>query len=389
MTDHSSPVAKIGDIAADAGIRHVHVLAWRDLDDTEAGGSERHAAELCRRWAADGLEVTVRTSHAANRPPDTVRDGYTVTRRAGRYLVFPRAVASSLAGRHGGHDALVEIWNGMPFFTPLWNRGPRLTLLHHVHGDMWNMVLPPRLAALGLALETRIAPRLYRRSQVATLSESSRDTICATLGLRPERVAVVPPGVDDMFTPGGRRSPTPLVVAVGRLMPTKRFDELVRALAAVRHRVPGLELVIVGDGYERATIAAAVDAVDGDGWVTLTGRVDPDELLDHYRRAWMVASASSHEGWGMSITEAAACATPAVATDIAGHRDAVIDGLTGVLAADVASVGTAVADLLVDDARRAAMGEAARQRAAELSWDRTAVRLMELLAASARGPRGR
>ena len=51
-----------------------------------------------------------------------------------------------------------------------------------------------------------------------------------------------------------------------------------------------------------------------------------DELLDLYRRAWVVASASAREGWGMTLTEAAACGTPAVATRIAGHADAVVDG---------------------------------------------------------------
>ncbi len=61
-------------------------------------------------------------------------------------------------------------------------------------------------------------------------------------------------------------------------------------------------------------------------WISLPGRVDDATLLDLYRRAWVVASTSAHEGWGMTITEAAACGTPAVATRIAGHADAVVDG---------------------------------------------------------------
>src|SRR5690606_31713085 len=122
---HSS-TAKLGDIAAAAGIERVHVLAWRDLEDPEAGGSELHIHEVARRWAAAGLRVTMRTSHAPGRAEDTVRDGYRVIRRAGRYLIFPRAALSELAGRHGPADALVEIWNGVPFLSPLWHRGPRL-----------------------------------------------------------------------------------------------------------------------------------------------------------------------------------------------------------------------------------------------------------------------
>lgn len=400
MPDHPTPATdapgdgpeKIGDLAAGAGIRRVHVLAWRDLDDVEAGGSELHAHEVCREWAAAGLEVTCRTSFAQGHPPDIVRDGYRVRRKAGRYLVFPRSVAAELAGRHGPRDALVEIWNGVPFLSPLWARGPRITFLHHVHAEMWQMVLPPRLARMGDLLERRVAPSLYRHSRIVTLSESSRADMMRLLHPRPERVDVVPPGIDPRFTPG-TESPTPLVVAVGRLVPSKHVDQLVHAVAHARRSVPDLRLVVVGEGYERLQVEAAVDAVDGHGWVELPGRVGDDELVSLYQQAWVLASASSHEGWGMSVTEAAACATPAVVTDIAGHRDAVVAGETGVLVraegdALAGRLGEALARTLTDHEGRRRMAEAAAAHAAGFTWRATATRLMAILAdeASRRRP---
>ncbi|HEU5085353.1 MAG TPA: glycosyltransferase family 4 protein [Acidimicrobiales bacterium] len=382
-----APDSKIGDLAAAAGIRRVHVLAWRDLDDVEAGGSELHAHEVCREWAAAGLEVTSRTSFAQGHPPVVVRDGYRVVRKAGRYLVFPRSVAAELAGRLGPRDALVEIWNGMPFLSPVWARGPRLTFLHHVHGEMWRMVLPPRLAAMGDLLERRIAPPLYRRSRIVTLSESSRQDILHQMHLRPDRVDVVPPGIDPRFTPGPEDE-RPLVVAVGRLVPSKHVDLLVRAAAVARRQVPDLRLVVVGEGYERLAVEAAVDDVGGTEWVELPGRVSDDALVELYQRAWVLASASSHEGWGMSITEAAACATPAVVTDIPGHRDAVVDGVTGTLvpfegAALPERLGAAMGALLADPDRRRRMSDAAAGHAAGFTWRATATRLMAILAAEA------
>src|SRR5690606_95391 len=97
------------------GIRRVHVLAWRDLDDPDAGGSEVHADEFMRRWAAAGLDVLHRTSSAAGLPDRDRRNGYDVVRRGSRYTVFPRAVAAELVGRMGPYDALVEVWNGVPW----------------------------------------------------------------------------------------------------------------------------------------------------------------------------------------------------------------------------------------------------------------------------------
>ncbi|MEO0493881.1 MAG: glycosyltransferase, partial [Actinomycetota bacterium] len=240
---------KIGDLAADAGIGRIHVLAWRDLDDVEAGGSELHASTVAARWAAAGIEVVMRTSYAAGSPPRVTRDGYEVVRHAGRYLIFPRAVIAEMLGRHGRRDALVEIWNGVPFFSPLWARGPRATWLHHVHEDMWPMVLPPRLARAGQVLERRVAPPFYRRTPVVTLSESSRTHILDRLRLRPDNVHVVPPGIDAGFSPG-REATEPTVVAVGRLMPAKDYPALLDAMADVRRHVPSVRLRIIGEGYE-------------------------------------------------------------------------------------------------------------------------------------------
>ncbi len=90
--------------------------------------------------------------------------------------------------------------------------------------------------------------------------------------------------------------------------------------------------MIVGEGFERPTLEAVIAEVDGRDWVTLAGRLDDDGLLlDAYRTAWVVAATSVAEGFGMTLTEAAACGTPAVASDIAGHRDAVVDGVSGLL----------------------------------------------------------
>ena len=370
---------KLGDIADAAGLKRIHVLAWRDLADVEAGGSEVHASTVCRLWAEAGLDVTMRTSYAPGAPTDSRRDGYRVVRRAGRYLVFPRGVASEVLGRHGTRDALVEIWNGVPWLSPIWARGPRVTWLHHVHGPMWKMVLPPGLARAGSLVERRLAPPFYRRTSVITLSPSSRDELVGQLKFPATNVTVVPPGIDARFSAGGVRSPTPLVVAVGRLMPVKRFELLVDQVAPLRSRHPDLRLVIVGEGAERDLIEARITRHDAADWVTLAGRITDDELVALYRRAWIVASASVAEGWGMTLTEAAACGTPAVATDIAGHRDAVADGRTGVLAAPD-ELGAAIGRVVADPDLRARLHAGALAHAATFTWEATAAATLTVLA---------
>ncbi len=367
-------------IAADAGLRRIHFVAWRDLDDPEAGGSELHAHRVASLWASAGLDVTFRTSAVAGGPAALSRDGYRVLRRSGRYAVFPGAAWEGIRMGHRPGDALVEIWNGMPFFSPLWYRGPRLVFLHHVHAEMWGMVLPPTLARLGDTMERRIAPRFYRSSRVVTLSESSRTEIVDRLGLPPERVTVAPPGVDDRYGPGGQRSPVPLVVAVGRLVPVKRFDALIRALAEVKADHPDLRAVIIGEGYERPALDALRARLGATDWLEMPGHVTDEEQVSWYRRAWVVASSSQREGWGMTLSEAAACGTPAVATAIAGHADAVLHGESGLLVDDVGDLGSALARVLDDDVLRSRLAKGALVRARWFTWDATARRALEALA---------
>ena len=377
------PRRKLGDVAAAAGLRRIHILMWRDLDDPEAGGSELHAHEIATRWASAGLDVTLRTSFAADHPPVTRRAGYRVVRRAGRYMVFPRAALAELAGLDGPYDGLVEIWNGMPFFSPLWARKPSVVFLHHLHAEMWDMTLPPHLARLGRFIESRLAPPLYRSSTVVTLSESSKGELVHDMGFDASRVQVVHPGVDAGFTPGGERSATPLVVAVGRLVPVKRFHLLVDALVTLKRRLPELEAAIVGEGYEREALEALLRERGAEEWISLPGRVGDAELLDLYRRAWVVASTSAREGWGMTLTEAAACGTPAVATDIAGHRDAIAADRSGLLVDRIADLPDVLGRVLTEPELRSRLGAGALERAAEFTWDATALGTLEALAADA------
>ncbi|MET0577301.1 MAG: glycosyltransferase family 4 protein, partial [Ilumatobacteraceae bacterium] len=253
-----------------------------------------------------------------------------------------------------------------------------MTILHHVHGPMWDQIMPPPLAAAGRLLEARVAPPFYRRTRTVTPSEATRRELLA-LGFRAADVTAVDNGVDPYFSPGPDRWPRPTIVAVGRLAPVKRFGLLLDVAAETRRSVPDLQVRIVGEGPQRAELQAWVTAHDASGWVELLGHVSRGQLRDEYRRAWLVASASLAEGWGLSITEGAACATPAVVTDISGHRCSVVDGVTGVLAPPETLAG-ALADLLRDDGERARLAAGAVERARTMTWDASALGVLAVFA---------
>lgn len=377
---NGEPTPTLREVVEASGTRRVDVVAWRDLDDPEAGGSELHAHQILSRWAAAGVDVRLWTSRVDGAAREVERSGYRAIRRAGRYAVFPVTALDALRGRLGTGDGVVEIWNGMPFFSPLWTRRPRIVFLHHVHAEMWHMVLPERLARLGATIELTIAPPLYRRARIVTLSESSKRDIVQRLGFRPDRISVAPPGIEPRFSPGGSKAADPLVVTVGRLVPVKRFDWFIDAMAKLRADHPTLEAVVVGEGYERPALEARVRAAGATDWLRLPGRLSDAELLDLYRRAWLLIATSSHEGWGMTITEAAACGTPAVATRIPGHEDAVVEGVSGRLVDTMEDVVNASSAVLADDELRLRLSAGAVEAARRHSWETTALLAFRALA---------
>jgi glycosyltransferase involved in cell wall biosynthesis len=147
--------------------------------------------------------------------------------------------------------------------------------------------------------------------------------------------------------------------------------------------------VVVGEGYERPDLEARVRTAGAEQWLTLPGRVGDADLVDLYQRAWLVVSTSSREGWGMTLTEAGACGTPAVATRIAGHEDALVDGVSGVLADTMEDVANAASAILADDELRVRLSEGALSVSKRFAWDKTALATFRVLAAEAARAKGR
>ena len=181
----------------------------------------------------------------------------------------------------------------------------------------------------------------------------------------------------------------PLVVAVGRLVPVKRFDALIDVLAKVRVDHPDMRAVIVGEGYEREQLEARARELGADDWLEMPGKLTDEDLIDTYRSAWLLVSASLREGWGMTVTEAGACGTPAVATRIAGHLDAIEDGSSGILVEDPPRSLQRWTNCSKDPRERLRLSDGAMRHASLFNWERTASGTLSALVDEARSARSR
>ena len=180
----------------------------------------------------------------------------------------------------------------------------------------------------------------------------------------------------------------PLVVCVSRLVERKGQDVLIRALPAIRRRVPGARLLIVGGGRYRQRLEAMANQLPA-GSVVFSGEVSEEDLPRHYAVGDVFAmpcrtrrGGFEVEGWGNVFIEAAACGRPVVAGDSGGAPEAVEDGVTGLVVdgRHDGAVAEAVASLLADPHRGAAMGKAGRARVERrLTWPRAAETLARWL----------
>jgi glycosyltransferase involved in cell wall biosynthesis len=332
------------------------------------------------RWATGGLTVSLRTVEVPGSPAVIQRSGYTVERRGGHTLGAFRTTAAGALQLRRDADAVVEVWNGLPFWTPLWWRGPQITVLHHLHDELWRTSFSSPVARVGSFVERRVGPLAYRGVPIATLSDSSGDDLELRTPFRSDAITVVPPGIDASFVPSAAKSSDPLVVAAGRFVPAKRFDAIVAAFGKARSTHPSARLVLIGDGPERLHLEDQIATLRLADAVELVGWVDESRLRQLYSSAWVRAAASISEGWGMTITEAGACGTPAVASDVVGHRDAMSYSAGRLIDSDPA-MSDALVELLDDSDAAAALGASARSNSRPLTWDNTAARVLELLVA--------
>lgn len=386
ISEHASPLAALGGV--------------------DAGGQNVHVAALSEALARRGHHVTVYTRRDATELPARVRVG----RR------FEVVHVDAGPARHVPKDEL------LPFMGELadgvakdWGQRPPDV----VHGHFWmsglaaldaarrpdagyRVPMVQTFHALGTvkrrhqgADDTSPAERVWLEPGVGR----SADRIIATcsdevfelkaMGIPTGKISIAPCGVDLGFFsadgPAAARTRRHRILSVGRLVPRKGVDLVIRALPYLREAgFDDVELLIVGGGGDTGALhtdpevrrlldlAAELGVA---GQVSLQGQVSRAEMPGIFRSADAVVCAPWYEPFGIVPLEAMACGVPVVAAAVGGLRDTVVDRATGlhVPPRDPEAIASALSMLLEDPALRAELGQAGQQRArTRYSWDRVA-----------------
>ncbi len=347
---------------------HVLFANWRDTRNPEGGGSERYVEAMAKGLVERGHTVTIACAEYPGARRDEVVDGVRFVRRGTKLSIYVRVLLRLLLGLYGRVDHVVDVQNGLPFFTRLATRRPVTVLVHHVHREQWPVVYPGLVGRVGWFIESRVAPWLYRRCQYVTVSEASRDEL-VELGVDRERIAVVHNGTEPAPEVRVHRSPTPRLCVVGRLVPHKQVEHAIDVVERLTGEFPALELDVVGDGWWRDELEAYARDHGVPDRVHLLGFVDERTKHEVYARSWAMLLPSLKEGWGIVIGEAGVHGTPTLAYREAGGPTESVDHKdSGVLVDSLDELTAETAEILRDVEWRGFLGAGAQRKAERYSW---------------------
>jgi phosphatidylinositol alpha-1,6-mannosyltransferase len=302
------------------------------------------------------------------------------------------------AGRHGALNALALL--------EAHRFRPHATLSAHI-------VTSPAAAGIRRALGARTVQYFYakeigarpklaafaaRQAHHAIAISSYAARLIAATGAQPDRLTLIPPGVDLPRDPRSQPAERPTFVTIARLEDRyKGHDVLIRSLALVRAEVPDVEWIVIGDGPLRKELEALARAHGVADSTRFLGSVSDEQRDSWLRRAHLLAMPSrlpvgrlAGEGFGIVYLEAGAYGKPVVAGNVAGAVDAVLDGESGLLVdpTDAVAVASAISKLLLDRDLARRLGETGAERAHDFAWPVIAGRvetvLLEQLEMSAR-----
>lgn len=321
---------------------------------TGPGGVQRLGRMMLRctaRWCSTrGVPLQVHSLR------DESDDGF-LPEGTESFLAGGSRVAFARAVRAGATKGTVAIC-AHPFITPVL-LGTAARYLVHAHGiDVWEKLGWLRRKALREA------------AMVTTSSTDTAHRVRELQGVAPERTTVLWPALDASFPmPEQKTSESPIILSLARLSRgdvTKGIPELLEIFASLAPEFPEWQLLVAGDGDDRARLEAMANML-APGRVSFAGRVSDAELHALLREAAVFALPSRKEGFGIVYVEAMANALPVLAVSAGGITDVVVHEETGLLPApgDAGALRTALTSLMSDADLRRRLGAAGRRRVLE------------------------
>lgn len=363
-------------------------LSWRDINHPKRGGAEIYTHEMLKevdkkQYKFVHISPLSKGKDGQNNKKSETIDGVVYLRYGNNFTVILHAMAYYIKNRKR-IDYVVDQCNSHRFFTPFWvSKKKRVLFIHQLTREIWEMNLRFPFGWMASKLEN-VMLWIYRKNKVITVSDSTKKDL-VSVGIPEKNITILPEGID--FTPWPLEEKKEAAIIefsyVGRYSAYKGIDDAVEAFCQLYAENKDIHLNIVGkknDAYiEEKLIPIIKKYRVPEKCITYWGFVSEEKKLEIMHDSYCMLFPSKREGWGLTVTEAAAVGTPSIVYNSPGLVDAVDKGRCGYMTPSNTPVAikNMMVEAISDTKKYETIRDQAHELALTLNWKNTAYEFEE------------
>ena len=361
---------------------NIVILSRRTITHPLAGGASVYLHEIFRRLThRHNITVLSQASDGISRTQEI--DGIKYVNFGTRYIraILPFKYLTQFSKEA---DLLVDHGDvAIPWLSPMFSRAPKIAIVHQMVKEIFYYEFGRPVADLGSLVEKMIY-KTYTGCPIVAVSNSTANDLY-DLGISRDHVHIIPPACSI----AGSKVPLEdrekmTITCVARMMRYKGLDLALGIFRDLLEKFPSATLELAGSGPHEPQLRELVTTLGLWDHVHFLGRVSDFDKIKLYQSSRVLLNPSIREGYGISVIEANSFGTPAVGWDVAGMRDSVINGSTGLLAPfpDKEAMSKNIETLLTNDEIWRRLSENSWKWAHNHSWDESARRFESLIEAT-------
>ncbi len=314
------------------------IFSWRGPKHPHAGGAEIVTHEHAKAWIKAGHKVSLFTSYFPGAKSQEIIDGVNIIRKGGQIIsVQFWAFIWYLFQNKEDFDLVIDQFHGIPFFTPLFVKTKKLAFIHEVTKEVWKYnPLPQPLQTLvgkiGAFCEPYIFKLFYLKIPFMTVSDSTKNEL-AEIGISKQNITVIHNGIMGPKKSIQFKKDKNTITFIGALARDKGIEDALIVFSKLSKQNSDFRFWVIGkhDDEYIVYLKALTAELGLTKKVKFWGFVSESKKFELLGKSYLVINPSVREGWGLTVMEAGLMGVPTVAYNVAGLKDTIINGKTGLL----------------------------------------------------------
>ncbi|MBI4058821.1 glycosyltransferase family 4 protein [Candidatus Microgenomates bacterium] len=364
---------------------NILVFSWRDPKHPLAGGAEQVMHQHMKGWIKAGYQVMLFSSRFPNSQPEEYIGGVKIIRGGYQYLGVQIAGFYYYLKNKSNFDFIVDQFHGLPFFTPLYVRKPKLAVIQETARKVWFLNPLPRplnwvIGLLGYWVEPFIF-LIYKKTPFMTGSESAKADVIK-MGIPPKNIAVIPHGViTTKLKVKSTKLKVKTVVYLGILSKDKGIEDAIKCFSLLP---PTWQFWVIGKPETAKyfnQLKRLVNKLNLSKKIKFWGYVTQAKKFTLLSRSHILVNPSVHEGWGLVNIEANSVGTPVVAYKSQGIIDSIEEGVSGILCSQNSpeNLASNIVDLLANQKEYQKLQQGALRWSKNFDWNKSRQQSLQLV----------